>query len=305
MKFHKGGKHYIELQMWWPQIHTGPSRLYHLHRCAGVGRCRCWKRTEDLPQQSLYSSDMSPWFSESTSTETRAEGHPSKAKKDNQYPSAAQPCSWEDRGMSMFVAASLQADAEAIIQLGNREFWAAYSPLFQRVCQCLYCFTLCFPQRSWINITSPPQGITALVSLSLFIADATEVLLCIWTLWGWPNAGDFACALNGSNWLRSVPWHKDGSSWDFSGLGTLRKGNILKHPFCFPAGAVYSLRRGYESSVCEGWGWVPRTAETTAGQSSAQRQNQAISCGHHFLAVTGRWQVVQWGTAITLGLYKG
>lgn len=34
------GKRYIELQMRWPRIHAGPSRLYHVHLCAEVGRCR-------------------------------------------------------------------------------------------------------------------------------------------------------------------------------------------------------------------------------------------------------------------------
>lgn len=42
-----------------------------------------------------------------------------RQRKRDQYPSAAQSCSWEGRGVSMSAAASPQADAEAIAQLGN------------------------------------------------------------------------------------------------------------------------------------------------------------------------------------------
>lgn len=141
----------------------------------------------------------------------------------------------------MSTAASPQADAEMIAQLGHRDLWAAYSPLFQRACQCLCCFTLWFPQRSWINIISPPQGITALVSPSLLIAAATGVLLCIKALWRWPYIRDFSCALNGSNWFRSMPWHNNRSSCNFSGLSTLNPLKCFFFLFCFAAEAACSL----------------------------------------------------------------
>lgn len=168
----------------------------------------------------------------------------------------------------MSTAASPQADAEMIAQLGHGDLWAAYSPLFQRACQCLCCFTLWFPQRSWINIISPPQGITALVSPSLFIAAATGVLLCIKALWRWPYIRDFSCALNGSNWFRSMPWHNNRSSCNFSGLSTLNPLKCFFFSFLFRCwGSMFSLRRCCESSVCEGWGWMPHTGKRLLGRA--------------------------------------
>lgn len=135
------------------------------------------------------------------------------------------------------------------------------------------CFTLCFPQRSWINLASPPQGIPALVSLWLFSA-AAEVFLCIRALAGQLHTWGLSCALNGRTWLRSTPWQQDRNNCNFSLLGTLRKGNILKFSFCFPTGTASSLRRGCESSICESQGCMLCTRERT-GQSSAQGQDQA------------------------------
>lgn len=146
--------------------------------------------------------------------------------------------------------------------------------MFQSACQCLCCFTLCFPQRSWINITSPPQGIPALVSLWLYTASA-EVLLCLRALGGQSHTRHLSCALNGRTWLRSNPWHKHRNNCNFSGHGTLRKGNILKCSVCFPTERACSLRRGSKSSTCEGQGCMLCTGERT-GQSSAQRQDQDI-----------------------------
>lgn len=133
-------------------------------------------------------------------------------------------------------------------------------------------FTLCFPQRSWMNLTSPLQRIPALVSLWLFSA-AAKVFLCIRALEGQPHTWGLSCALNGRTWLRSIPWHQDRNNCNFSGLGTLRKGNILKFSFCFLTGTASSLRRGCESS-CESQGCMLCTGERT-GQSPAQSQDQA------------------------------
>lgn len=132
-------------------------------------------------------------------------------------------------------------------------------------------------------ITSPPQGIHALVSLWLFTA--AEVFLCIRALGGEPHTRDLSCAPNGRTCLRSRPWHKDRNNYNFSGLGTLRKGNILKCSFCFLTGAAGSLR--CESSTCEGQGCVLCTRERI-GQSSAQRHNQDIPWGRHFLGFHGK-----------------
>lgn len=96
---------------------------------------------------------------------------------------------------------------------------------------------------------------------------------------------DVSCAPNGRTCLRSSPWHKVRNNCNFSGLGTLGKGNILKCSFCFPTGAAGSLR--CESSTCEGQGCVLCTGERT-GQSSAQRHNQDIPWGRHFLGFHGK-----------------
>lgn len=246
------------------------------------------------PNRPFSPQTCPPGFHISSCMWTRAEEHLFKAKKERPVPQCHTVLLLSKQGY-LHVCSSLSAGrCRGNSPDGDRQLWAV-----------LCCFTLCFPQRSWINITSSPQGITTLVSLLVFIAAAAEVLLCFRALWGWLHTRNFSCALSGNNWITSVSCHEDRSSCDFSGLNTLRKGNTFKCSFCCPARAACSSRKGCESSFCEGWGLVPRTGETTAGQSSAQRQDWAISWGQHFLAVTRRWRVVQWGTTITLGLCKG
>lgn len=93
-----------------------------------------------------------------------------------------------------------QADTETIAQPGHGDLWTVYSPFFLSACQCLCCFTLCCSQRSWINITSPPQGIPALVSLWLLTA-AAEVLLCTGALEGLSHTRDLCVP-----WMAEPGW---------------------------------------------------------------------------------------------------
>lgn len=144
-----------------------------------------------------------------------------RQKKRALYPSAAEP--------------SPQADTEAKALLGHGDLLTAYSPLFQNACQCLCCFTLCFPQRSWINTTSAPQGIPALVSLWLFTA-AAEVYLRGLSVWEDSRTSETSPVPWMAELAEEHPLAQRQEQLHFSGLGTLRKGNILKCSFCFPTG---------------------------------------------------------------------
>lgn len=84
-----------------------------------------------------------------------------------------------------------QADTETTALLGHGDLLSVCSPLFQSVCQCLCCFTLCFPQRSWIGSPLHPREF---LHLFLLGCSLLQRFFCASGLWeDSPHQGRLLC----------------------------------------------------------------------------------------------------------------